>query len=85
MSKSARFSSFAPPRIPDYKTDFTVLKNQKDGKQESVSWLDISGVVELMPTIGRHSIIGATLLVMYWPDRTVPSAYVEVCERGENE
>ncbi|WP_372030227.1 T6SS effector BTH_I2691 family protein [Pseudomonas kurunegalensis] len=85
VSKSARFSSFAPPRIPDYKTDFTVLKNQKDGKQESVSWLDISGVVELMPTIGRHSIIGATLLVMYWPDRTVPSAYVEVCERGENE
>ncbi|MBI6923022.1 hypothetical protein JET68_29985, partial [Pseudomonas monteilii] len=37
VSKSARFSSFAPPRIPDYKTDFTVLKNQKDGKQESVS------------------------------------------------
>ncbi|MFK0033113.1 T6SS effector BTH_I2691 family protein [Pseudomonas monteilii] len=85
LSKSARFSSFAPPRIPDYKTDFTVLKNQKDGKQEGISWLEISGVVELMPTIGRHSIIGATLLVMYWPDRTVPSAYVEVCERGENE
>ncbi|MFK0095862.1 T6SS effector BTH_I2691 family protein [Pseudomonas sp. NPDC090592] len=85
LSNSARFSSFAPPRIPDYKTDFTILKSRKEGSQEGVSWLDISGVVELMPAIGRHSIVGATLLVMYWPDRTVPSAYVEVLERGNNE
>ncbi|RII76644.1 T6SS effector BTH_I2691 family protein [Pseudomonas monteilii] len=84
LSKLAKFSGFAAPKIPDYKTDFSVLKQRKDSKQEGVSWLEVSGIVELMPAIGRHSIIGATLLVMYWPDRTIPSAYIEICERGEN-
>ncbi|WEK33349.1 MAG: oxidoreductase [Candidatus Pseudomonas phytovorans] len=85
LSKSTQFSIFTPPRIPDYKADITVLKQRKDSNQEGIGWLEVSGTVELMPTIGKHTITGATLLVMYWPDRIIPSAYIEICERGEND
>ena len=85
LSKSTRFSSFTPPRIPDYKADSIVIKQRECSEQNGVCWLEVSGVVELMPTVGKHTITGATLLVMYWLDRTIPSAYLEVCERGEND
>ncbi|WP_069943400.1 T6SS effector BTH_I2691 family protein [Pseudomonas putida] len=85
LSKSTRFSSFTPPRIPDYKADSIVIKQREYSEQNGVCWLEVSGVVELMPTVGKHTITGATLLVMYWLDRTIPSAYLEVCERGEND
>ncbi len=85
LSESTRFSSFTPPRIPDYKTDIAVLKQRIGSSQEGVGRLEIFGVVELMPTIGKHTIAGATLFVMYWPDRTIPSAYIEMYERGKNE
>lgn len=32
-----------------------------------------------------YEVSAATLLVMYWPDRNLPDAYIEVCSRGMNE
>ncbi|PYG71798.1 hypothetical protein N428_05542 [Pseudomonas sp. RV120224-01c] len=87
LSKHAVFSTFAPPPHPDYKRDIAVVKKaQKSifGGGE-IQWLDIAGVVELNPTIGAHSIVAATLVVMYWPDRSIESAYVEICDRRESE
>ena len=49
------------------------------------SSLEITGSIELMSTIGMHSIRAATLLVMYWPDRNMPDSYVEVCVKEVNE
>ncbi|OUM22868.1 hypothetical protein B8W72_31035 [Pseudomonas putida] len=86
-SKSADYSGFSPPRLPDYKNDIGLEKKQHvavGADQESVV-LEISGVVELMPTIGSHSVVAATLLVMYWPDRNIDSGYAEVCVRGQND
>jgi hypothetical protein len=87
ITKSVSFSGFAAPRWPDYKTGLGFDKRKhvaSVGEGEAVS-LEISGVVELMPTIGSHSIVAATLLLMYWPDRNIDSAYVEVCGRGQND
>jgi hypothetical protein len=47
--------------------------------------MEITGSIELMSIIGMHNIRAATLLVMYWPDRNVPNAYVEVCAKEVNE
>ncbi|MFV7466462.1 hypothetical protein ACNPOL_25705, partial [Pseudomonas shirazica] len=44
-----------------------------------------SGAVNLIATIGSHTIRAATLLISYWPDRRLPDAYVEVCIKEANE
>ncbi|MFV3292542.1 T6SS effector BTH_I2691 family protein [Pseudomonas sp. NY11955] len=87
VSKSANYSGFSPPHLPDYKNGFSFDKKQHADvvAGREIFNFEISGVVELMPTIGGHSIVAATLLVMYWPDRNVDSAYIEVCVRGHND
>ncbi|MGE8059420.1 T6SS effector BTH_I2691 family protein [Pseudomonas sp. NPDC089547] len=85
MSKSVDYAAFAPPHLPDYKNGIGFGKKQHAAVDQAFSNLEISGVVELLPTIGSHSIVAATLLVMYWPDRTVDSAYCEVCSRVQND
>jgi len=87
VSKSAKYSEFSSPRLPDYKSDIAFDKKlhiTAAGDQELAS-LEISGVVELLPTIGSHSVVAATLLVMFWPDRNIDSAYAEVCNRRQND
>ncbi|MCC9005125.1 T6SS effector BTH_I2691 family protein [Pseudomonas putida] len=87
LSPSSSFPNFTPPRHPDYGSDFSTDEYQRPYSTEdgSVFQLEISGVVPLAPTIGSHSLSAATLLVMYWPDRDLPDAYIEVCSRGMNE
>ncbi|RCL27534.1 oxidoreductase [Pseudomonas sp. AFG_SD02_1510_Pfu_092] len=85
VSKSASFPGFSPPRLPDYKNDFKFDKKLSSVGHNDLPQLAISGIVELMPTIGAHSIVAATLLVMYWPDRKIESAYIELCHRREND
>jgi hypothetical protein len=87
LSPSSSFSKFTPPRHPDYVSDFSTDEYQRPypGEDGGVFQLEISGVVPLAPTIGSHSLSAATLLVMYWPDRNLPDAYIEVCSRGMNE
>jgi hypothetical protein len=87
LSPSSSFSKFTPPRHPDYVSDFSTDEYQRPYHSEDggVFQLEISGVVPLVPTIGSHSLSAATLLVMYWPDRNLPDAYIEVCSRGMNE
>lgn len=87
LSKHVIFSNFSPPPLPDYKSDIAIVKKSKASNSGGgeTQWLNIAGVVELHPTLGVHSIAAATLLVMYWPDRSIESAYVEICSRRENE
>ncbi|AJQ46820.1 T6SS effector BTH_I2691 family protein [Pseudomonas putida] len=87
VSKSANYSEFSSPRLPDYKSDIAFDKKlhiAAAGDEELAS-LEISGVIELLPTIGSHSVVAATLLVMFWPDRNIDSAYAEVCNRRQND
>ncbi|WJD60058.1 T6SS effector BTH_I2691 family protein [Pseudomonas kurunegalensis] len=87
VSKSVMFSDFSPPPLADYKSDISVIKKLRKSMAEGgeIQALDFTGVVELYPTLGTHSIAAATLLVMYWPDRSIPGAYVEICDRREND
>nr|WP_225778298.1 T6SS effector BTH_I2691 family protein [Pseudomonas sp. Marseille-Q3773] len=86
VSRSVNFSSFSPPRLPDYKSDFNINKEYASlSELNDLLRLTVSGFIELLPTIGAHSIVAATLLLMYWPDRKIEGAYIEVCQRRENE
>jgi len=87
LSKMASYSRYSPPRLPDYKKRFEVVREVKHVVTEGVTgrWLEISGVVELMPVIGRHTITAATLSVMYWPDRSIVDAYAAMTRRGVND
>ena len=84
LSPSSSFSSFASPRIPDYDRKHSIIETQKP-YSSGLCQLEISGSISLMPAIGQHTILAATLLVMYWPDRSQPSGYVEVCTREIHE
>lgn len=87
LSPSSSFSKFSPPRHPDYVSSFSIDKYRRPYSDEdgNVFQLEISGAVPLAPTIGRHTLGAATLLLMYWPDRNLPDAYIEVCSREINE
>ncbi|WEK28717.1 MAG: hypothetical protein P0Y58_17580 [Candidatus Pseudomonas phytovorans] len=87
LTKFVRFSGFAVPRFPDYKSGFGFDKKIHVAAmgEGGVVNLEVSGVLGLMSAIGSHSIVAATLLLMYWPDRHIDSAYVEVCSRGLND
>ncbi|MGY4526959.1 T6SS effector BTH_I2691 family protein [Pseudomonas sp. TE21394] len=84
LSPSSSFSSFASPRIPDYDRKHSIIETPKP-YSSGLCQLEISGSISLMPAIGQHTILAATLLVMYWPDRSLPSGYVEVCTREIHE
>ncbi|MCI1039994.1 T6SS effector BTH_I2691 family protein [Pseudomonas putida] len=87
LTKAARFSGFSQPRLPDYRKNISVNRKRKSERSEdlAISWLEITGAAELMPTIGSHTIGAATLLVMYWPDTALPDAYIEICVKELNE
>ncbi|MDI3370376.1 hypothetical protein QLG14_14140, partial [Pseudomonas sp. V104_10] len=87
LSPSSSFSKFSPPRHPDYLSDIATDEHQRpySAGDGSVFQFEISGSVPLVPTIGSHSLSAATLLVIYWPDRNLPDAYIEVCSREMNE
>ncbi|MFK3815168.1 T6SS effector BTH_I2691 family protein [Pseudomonas sp. NPDC089407] len=87
LTKTSNFSGFSPPRVPDYKSDFLVNRNRKSSGTDGLSTirLEITGAVDLMATIGQHTINAATLVVMYWPDRSMPEAYVEIGVKEFNE
>ncbi|HDS1813469.1 TPA: hypothetical protein QEM79_004241, partial [Pseudomonas putida] len=87
LTKFVSFSGFAKPRLPDYKigSGFDKKKHVAAVGENEAARLEVSGTVDLMPTIGSHSVVAATLLLMYWPDRNIDSAYVEVCSRGLND
>ncbi|WP_137137387.1 T6SS effector BTH_I2691 family protein [Pseudomonas asiatica] len=84
LSPSSSFSSFASPRIPDHDRSISISEKQKP-YSTGLCQLEISGSISLMATIEKHTILAATLLVMYWPDRSLPSGYIETCVREINE
>ena len=84
LSPSSSFSSFTSPRIPDHDRNYSISEKRKP-YPAGLSQLEISGSISLMATIGNHTILAATLLVMYWPDRSLPGGYIEICAREINE
>ncbi|MFK0311645.1 T6SS effector BTH_I2691 family protein [Pseudomonas sp. NPDC090233] len=70
------------PIFPDYKPESLNVRvaDIKEVVSESESYLhrSILASVEMMPDIGRHNILAATLVVSYWPDRSMPDALAEV-------
>ncbi|MNE63443.1 hypothetical protein D3C80_1587940 [compost metagenome] len=87
LTKTATFHDFFQPRLPDYKSDILVKKIRRSPSRNEphMSWLEITGTVNLMATIRPHTIRAATLLISYWPDRRLPDAYIEVCIKETNE
>ncbi|MGS7251171.1 T6SS effector BTH_I2691 family protein [Pseudomonas anuradhapurensis] len=87
LTEGAKFHGFSQPKQPDYKDNISVKKERRpyDLDEPHLSWLAFTGTVELMPTIGPHTIRAATLLICYWPDKRLPEAYVEVCVKETNE
>ncbi|WP_156675998.1 hypothetical protein [Pseudomonas sp. Leaf58] len=85
LSSSSSFSSFASPWLPDYERDYAIERKKYSSDDARLCQLEISGSIPLMATIGKSTILAATLLVMYWPDRSLPSGYLEVCVREINE
>jgi hypothetical protein len=84
LSPSSSFSSFTSPRIPDHDRNYSISEKRKP-YPAGLSQLEISGSISLMATIGNHTILAATLVVMYWPDRSLPGGYIEICAREINE
>jgi hypothetical protein len=78
----------APPKAPDYNKEsifITSDKHRVDKVNKMVSfYMEIVGVIELLPDKGRHSIQSAELLVSYWPDRDTKSAYAELVSQAQN-
>ncbi|MFJ4255780.1 T6SS effector BTH_I2691 family protein [Pseudomonas monteilii] len=87
LTKAVKFPDFSHPKLPDYKRKVSVDRKRKSPSLEgaTISWLEITGSVELLATVGPHTICAATLLVMYWPDRSLANAYAEACVREINE
>ncbi|MFK0033468.1 T6SS effector BTH_I2691 family protein [Pseudomonas monteilii] len=87
LNKAQLFSEFSKPKNPDYRTDFSVKRKRRSSgsERQAMSWMEITGAIELMAAIGSHTIRAATLLVMYWPDKELSEAYAEVCVQEENE
>jgi len=76
------FSPSKYSKFPDYKPESlnVRLADMREVVSEFESYLHrtILGSVELMSGSGRHSILAATLVVSYWPDRSMPDALAEV-------
>ncbi len=87
LTTSSEFSEFSKPSLPDYKPEFSLSRNRQTSGLGGLAtnWLEINGAVELITSIGSHTICAATLLVMYWPDRSMPSTYIEVCVKESND
>lgn len=88
---SALHAEMAAPKLPK-KPDFKSESTAPTVSTRTVSMIDggtllvqeISGSIELLPDIRRHSIEAATLSVTYWPDHDSPNAYAELTAMGIN-
>ncbi|MDM3885924.1 T6SS effector BTH_I2691 family protein, partial [Pseudomonas sp. BCRC 81390] len=87
LTPSSEFAEFSKPSLPDYRSEFLLNRNQQTSVSADLAtnWLEITGTVELVTSIGPHTIRAATLLVMYWPDRSMHSTYIEVCVKESND
>ncbi|MFK5736359.1 hypothetical protein KW869_22735, partial [Pseudomonas urmiensis] len=83
---TSRQSSLLPskmPKFPDYKKDSVVeqkIRHQTNSEKRGFPYYDLKGSVELIPDIGRHNILAATLSITYWPDRAIPDAYAKIVQ-----
>ncbi|WP_312819519.1 T6SS effector BTH_I2691 family protein, partial [Pseudomonas sp.] len=68
-----------PPRSADYIANATIVNpiHQQPAKSGERPNMSFSGSIALTPDIGRHNILAASLLITYWPDRSIPEAYAE--------
>jgi len=88
-SCTAEFKPSRPQKHIDYKQDKTTIeiidraiKLEKGGELRRRHFF---GAIELIPDIGAHSIIAATLSIAFWPDRNTPAAYAKMTTLELNE
>ncbi|MBF8795757.1 oxidoreductase, partial [Pseudomonas monteilii] len=88
-SCTAEFKPSRPQKHIDYKQDKTTIeiidraiKLEKGGELRHRHFF---GAIELIPDIGAHSIIAATLSIAFWPDRNTPAAYAKMTTLELNE
>ncbi|MBH3413659.1 T6SS effector BTH_I2691 family protein [Pseudomonas putida] len=74
-----------PPRASDYIADSIIVSptHQHPVKSGENPTLSFVGSIALTPDIGRHNIMAASLLITYWPDRSIPEAYAETAVQEE--
>ncbi|MDD0977313.1 hypothetical protein [Pseudomonas fontis] len=78
----ANLAPSKPSKFKDYKQE-TITTRQSDAEisfpdGKTLKYRNINGMLELVPSIRKHNIEAATLLLTYWPDREAPDAYIEV-------
>ncbi|MBF8795763.1 oxidoreductase [Pseudomonas monteilii] len=66
------------PKFPDHKKDTIITKKTDHALGRNAKYRKITGAVELNPEIAEHNIKAATLVITYWPNRSIPNAYSEI-------
>lgn len=90
LPTSQKKSSSRPShKVKDYRADTLDQKISKKSAilQSGASTITefINGHIELTPSLGKHSILAATLNITYWPDRNSPEAYAHLDIQATNE
>ncbi|WP_165976060.1 T6SS effector BTH_I2691 family protein [Pseudomonas putida] len=76
------------PDNPDYLKDSIKIEKRHNVSSHSDSdtnHLEITGTIELIPTLSQHNIIAATLSLTYWPEKSSPNAYAEIVLVEQNQ
>ncbi|WP_460415879.1 T6SS effector BTH_I2691 family protein [Pseudomonas sp. microsymbiont 2] len=88
-SEWTSLKSSTPPRFPDYKKDSlnerTTYQTVNNKPEKLIKFQVLTGSVELIPCIGKHSILAASLSVTLWPDVGIPEAYARISIEQESE
>ncbi|MFK0312883.1 T6SS effector BTH_I2691 family protein [Pseudomonas sp. NPDC090233] len=79
-SKYAAMKPIAPPKMADYHPETREIVNteQKITTPNNNRPLLIDGKIKLAATSGSHNVMTVSLVITYWPDRTLSNAYAEI-------
>ncbi|WDY56304.1 T6SS effector BTH_I2691 family protein [Pseudomonas sp. PSKL.D1] len=66
----------------DLKSETLILNSStqtaKDASDGNHSHKTVTGTLELAPDPNKHNILAASLLISYWPDKSLPESYGEI-------
>ncbi|MFJ4445150.1 T6SS effector BTH_I2691 family protein [Pseudomonas sp. NPDC089422] len=69
----------------DYKLEtLTINDNDQPLQSDQRSMKTFAGQIELAQDAGRHNIMSASLIIIYWPDRSIADAFAEVTFQEDN-
>ncbi|QCI13910.1 hypothetical protein E6B08_22320 [Pseudomonas putida] len=80
---------FTAPKLDDYNKNGITIQTNGDPTRHSSQTRDlplqITGSIELIPSLGQHTILAATLTFAYCPDTNNPNAVAEIVTTELNE